>query len=411
MPNTILNPAVIAKEALMQLKNALTFGKLAHRQYKKEFAKVGDTVTIRKPVKFVTADGATRSNQDVEEGSTSIKIDQRKHVSWNFNTQDLTLTIDEYSERYVKPAMITLAQTVDAIGASLYRKVWNQVGTPGTTPANYAAAGEVAQRMTEMAVPRQDRKGVMTPEAFHKIAGTLTTLNMPKQAADAWASGEIGNLAGFNTFESVNLKNHLVGTKAGTPLVNGAGQVSLYAAVKNTGTQTLAMKGFTASSNGVLREGDVFTIGGVFAVNPVPGEGNTGKTVMPYLQQFVVRQATVNSDGTGNASVTISPAIIVSGPYQTVSAAPADSAPITIVGTANTANPMNLFFHKNAFALVTIPLEMPDGVAWKAQENHEGLSVRLLKDYDINNDVEIVRADILFGWEAIYPDLACRLVG
>ena len=411
MPNSpLLVPSVIAKEALMQLKNALVFGKLAHRQYKKEFAKVGDTVTIRKPVKFVTVDGATRVNQDVEEGSTSIKIDQRKHVSWNFNTQDLTLSIEDYSERYVKPAMITLAQTVDTYGAALYRKIWNVVGTPGTTPANYAAAGAVAQRMTEMAVPKQDRRAVMTSEAFHKIAGTLTTLNMPQQAADAWATGEIGNLAGLNTHESVNLRSHTVGTKAGTPLVNGAGQVSLYAAVMKTGVQQLSTKGWTASSAGVLREGDVFTIGGVFAVNPVPGEGGSGKTVLPYLQQFVVRSV-VNSDASGNATLTISPAIIVSGPYQTVSAAPADSAPITIVGAANQVFPQNLCFHKNALAMVTVPLEMPDSVNWKAQESAEGLSIRLVKDYDINNDVEIVRADILFGWEAIYPDLAVRLAG
>jgi hypothetical protein len=411
MPNTpLLVPSVIAKEALMQLKNALVFGKLAHRQYKKEFAKVGDTVTIRKPVKFVTQDGSTRQNQDVEEGSTSIKIDQRKHVSWNFSTQDLTLSIEDYSERYVKPAMITLAQTVDTYGAALYRKIWNVVGTPGTTPANYAAAGAVAQRMTEMAVPKQDRRAVMTSEAFHKIAGTLTTLNMPQQAADAWATGEIGNLAGLNTHESVNLRSHTVGTKAGTPLVNGAGQVSLYRDVMKTGVQTLSTKGWTASSAGVLREGDVFTIGGVFAVNPVPGEGGTGKTVLPYLQQFVVRSV-ANSDASGNAALTISPAIIVSGPYQTVSAAPADSAPITIVGAANQVFPQNLCFHKNALAMVTVPLEMPDSVLWKAQESAEGLSIRLVKDYDINSDAEIVRADILFGWEAIYPDLAVRLAG
>lgn len=331
-------------------------------------------------------------------------------MSWNFSTQDLTLSIEDYSERFVKPAMITLAQTVDTYGAALYRKIWNVVGTPGTTPANYAAAGAVAQRMTEMAVPKQDRRAVMTSEAFHKIAGTLTTLNMPQQAADAWATGEIGNLAGLNTHESVNLRSHTIGTKAGTPLVNGAGQVSLYAAVMKTGVQILSTKGWTASSAGVFREGDVFTIGGVFAVNSVPGEGGTGKTVLPYLQQFVVRSA-VNSDASGNATLTISPAIIVSGPYQTVSAAPADSAPITIVGAANQVFPQNLCFHKNALAMVTVPLEMPDSVLWMVQESAEGLSIRLVKDYDVNNDVEIVRADILFGWEAIYPDLAVRLAG
>lgn len=409
MPNALLTPSIIAKEALMQLKNQLRFARLAHRQYKSEFVKIGDTVTIRRPVKFYTADGTTRVNQDVEEGSTSIVINQRKHVSWKFATQDLTLTIEQYSKRYIQPATLTLAQTIDSAGAALYKNVWNSVGTPGTTPNNYAAVAAAAQRATEMAVPPSDRKAVLNSAAFHAIAATLTTLNMPQMAMQAWESGEIGNLAGFRTFESVNLKNHTVGTKAGTPLVNGASQNVTYAAVKTTNAQSLVTDGWTASS-AVLKAGDVITIAGVFAVNPVPGEGTTGKTVMPYLQQFVVN-SDATSDGTGNATLNISPAIITSGPYQTVSAAPADNAAITVMGTASTAYPQNLCFHENAFALVTVPLEMPDGAAWKERVTDDGISVRVVKDYDITNDEDIIRLDVLYGWKAIYPDIAVRLWG
>jgi hypothetical protein len=409
MPNTLLTPNKIAKEALMQLQNELRFGKQVHRQYKNEFVKIGNSVTIRKPVKFYTADGATRVNQDVEEGDTPIVIDQRKHVSWKFSTQDLTLSIEEYSDRYVKPAMITLANTIDQAGALMYREVWNLVGTPGTTPANYAAVGAAAQRLTEMAVPTTERRAIMNSAAFQTIAATLTTLNMPQMAMEAWKSGEIGNLAGFKTLESVNVRSHTVGTKAGTPLVNGASQSVTYAAVKSTNQQNLVTDGWTASS-AVLKRGDVFTIAGVFAVNPVPGEGSTGKTVMPYLQQFVVK-ADVTADGSGNATIPISPAIITSGPYQTVSVAPADNAAITVVGNGGAVYPQNLCFHKNAFALVTVPLEMPDGASFKARETDDGLSVRVVKDYDINSDEEIIRVDVLYGWKAIYPELAGRLTG
>lgn len=408
MANALLTPSVIAKEALMQLKNKLRFGKLAHREYKKEFVKIGDTVTIRKPVKFYTADGTTRVNQDVEEGNTSIVINSRKHVSWKFATQDLTLSVEEYSKRYIQPAMITLAQTIDAGGAALYKNVWNSVGSPGTTPNDYAAVAVGAQRLTEMAVPNESRKAVLNSAAFHAIASTLTSLNMPQMAMKAWDSGEIGNLAGFQTFESVNLKNHTVGTKAGTPLINGAAQNVTYAAAKAMGTQSLITDGW--SGGATLKEGDIFTVAGVYAVNPVPGEGATGKTVMPYLQQFVVR-ADATADGGGNATLTIAPAIITSGPYQTVSAAPADGAAITVLGTAATAYPQNMLFHENAFALVTVPLEMPDGAAWKARETDDGLSVRIVKDYDIAEDEDIVRIDVLYGWKAIYPDLAARLWG
>lgn len=407
MPNAIINPSVITKESLVQLKNALRFGKLAHKEYKQEFVKVGNTVNIRKPVKFYTADGATRVNQDVEEANTPITIDKRKHVSWGFSTQDLTLSIEEYSERYIKPAMITLAQTMDADGAALYRQIWNSVGTPGTVPATYAAWAAASQRMTEMSVPNADRKAVATPAAFHATAATLTTLNMPQAAMKAWESGEIGNLAGFQTFESVNLKNHTVGTKAGTPLVNGADQNVTYAASKTTNSQSLITDGWTNSS-AILKAGDVFTIAGVFAVNPVPGEGTTGKTVLPYLQQFVVL-ADISANGSGQATISIAPAIITSGPYQTVSAAPADNAAITVLGTASTAYPQNMTFHKNAIALVNCPLEMPDGASFKDQQNYEGLNVRVVKSYDIDSDVDVIRVDVLYGWKAIYPDLAARL--
>jgi membrane-bound lytic murein transglycosylase B len=170
MANAVITSSIVMKESLFQLRNALKFSKLANRQYDKEFRKVGDTVSVRKPVKFYTADGVTRVNQDVTEGKKAVTLDQRKHVSWNFSTQDLTLSIEEYSKRYITPAMVTLAQTIDAKGASLYQKVWNSVGTPGTIPANYLAVGDGAQRLTEMAVPEENRKGVLTPAAFHKIA-------------------------------------------------------------------------------------------------------------------------------------------------------------------------------------------------------------------------------------------------
>ena len=148
MANTVVTPSMIAKEMLVQLENNLVFANRVHREYKSEFTGgQGSTVYIRKPVKFYTADGATRVNQDVEEKTTNIVINQRKHVSLKFATQDLTLSIEDYSERYVKPAAITLANTMDKAVAGLYTSVWNAVGTPGTTPATFAAVALAAQRM------------------------------------------------------------------------------------------------------------------------------------------------------------------------------------------------------------------------------------------------------------------------
>lgn len=397
----------------MQLENNLVAANRVHREYKKEFTGgQGATVSIRKPVKFYTANGATRVNQDVEEKTTSITIDQRKHVSWKFSTQDLTLSIEEYSERYIKPAMITLANTVDRSIMGLYTAVWNSVGTPGTTPANFAAIAAAAQRMDEMAVPSDMRCMLMNPAARYAVAGNQTTLEaIGPKGRTAYEAAEVGRIAGLDMYSTQNVLNHTVGVKTGTPLVNGADQNVTYEASTGTPSQTLVTDGWTNSTTGILKAGDVITIAGVFAVNPVPGEGTTGKLVMPYLQQFTVLADANSGASTGPATITISPPIITSGPQQTVSAAPADNAAITVLGSTVTAYPQNLAFHKNAFALVTVPLEMPDGAAFKARESHNGLSVRVVKDYDIANDEDIIRMDILYGVKAIYPDLAARLWG
>jgi hypothetical protein len=411
MPNTLITPSMIAKEALMQLENNLVFANKVHREYVKEFSGgQGSTVAIRRPVKFQTTNGATASLQDVEEKSTNIVVDQRKHVAWEFATQDLTLSIEEYSERYIKPAAITLAQTVDRSIATLYRSVWNAVGTPGTTPNSFASVALAAQRLDEMAVEMSDRTMAVNPAAAYAIANNQTTLNgVGDVRRTAYEKAKVAEIANFEMYQSQNIVSHLTGPLGGTPLVNGGAQAVTYAnAVGASWSQSLVTDGWTASAALRLRAGDVFTIANVFAVNPVPGEG--AKQALPYLQQFTVL-ADASSDASGNLTCTISPPIITSGPHQTVSATAADNAAITVLGSAATAYPQNLGFHKNAFALVTVPLDMPDGVAFKARESHRGLSMRVIKDYDFTNDTDRIRLDILYGVKAIYPDLACRLVG
>lgn len=413
MPNTLITPSLIAKEALMQLENNLVFANRVHREYKKEFTGgQGSTVSIRRPVKFNTSNGATLVKQDVEEKSTNIVIDQRKHVGWEFSTQDLTLSIEEYSARYIQPAAITLANTIDRAIATLYRSVWNSVGTPGTTPASFAAIAAAAQRLDEMAVDGSGRTMALNPAARYAVAGNQTTLNaVGDKSRSAYQMAEVGNVATFDTYSTQNVRTHTVGVATGTPLVNGASQNVTYAnATGSNWSQSLITDGWTNSTTGILKAGDVFTIAGVFAVNPVPDDTGA-KQVQPYLQQFTVLADANSGATTGPATLTISPPIITSGPQQTCSAAPADNAAITVLGTGGTAYPQNLAFHKNAFALVTVPLEMPDGAAFKARESYNGLSLRVIKDYDITNDTEVIRLDVLYGVKAIYPDLAARLWG
>lgn len=402
MANTIITPSVIANEALMQLENNLVMGKLVHREYKKEFVKVGESVSIRKPVKFEVSTGATRVNQDVQEASTTLTVDQRKHVSWKFSTQDLTMKIEEYSERYIQPAMIALANNVDSALTGLYKGVFANVGTAGTTPTTFLHFGAAARRMDEMAVPTEQRRLVLNPAAALTAADMLKGLYNPELVKGAVRGRTIGPLAGFDTYMDQNIKRHTTGVWGGTPLVNGASQSVTYATAAHTygsTSQTLNVDGLTVTT-GAVKQGDVFTIAGVNSVNPVSKE-DTG-----VLQEFVV-QADGTANGSGQIALTVSPAIITSGAFQTVTAAPADNAAITLIASHSA----NLAFHKNAFALVTCPLELPDGAAWKAQQSANGLSVRVVKDYDIATDDEIIRIDILYGVKALYPELACRLLG
>lgn len=402
MANSLITPTKIAKVGLAHLENNLVMGKKVYREYKKEFVKVGDTVNIRRPVRFTAQDGATAVMQDVTEGNFSITIDTRKHVAWEFSTQDLTLTIEEYSKRYIEPACITLANQVDYALTGLYNKVWNWVGTPGQTVNSLTDFLKAPERLDLGAAPKDSRQAVFSPADHYGVVGGAGSLYIPDVARDAYRRGTMGTLAGISTDMDQNIRTHTTGALAGGGLVNGASQNVTYAASKTTNTQSLITDDWTGSTT--FKAGDVFTIADVYAVNPI------SKATLPHLQQFVI-QSDVTADGSGNATLTIAPAIITSGAYQNVSAAPGDDAAITVVGSGSTNYPQNLVFHRNAFALVMCDLEMPDGASWKARENQNGFSIRVVKDYDFTNDKDMIRLDILFGVKAIYPDLATRLNG
>jgi len=389
--NTLITPTVIAKEALMQLRNNLVMANQVHRDYKNEFVKkIGDTVTIRKPVKFTVTDGASRSGQNVTESSTTFQINKRKHVSWDFSTAVLTHTIEDYSKRYITPACIALANQIDSDLCDLYKDVFWYAGAAGTTPATFAAFGDVATALDLAACPSDQRRMVFDPKANWTMADAMKGTFEAKMASDSIRKGYLGHLAGFDCMMDQNIKYHTQGTATGTPQVDGASQ---------TGS-TLNTEGWTASVTGILAQGDIFTIADVYSVNPISKESTR------VLQPFTVTAA-ATSNASGDAALSISPAITTSGAYQTVSAGPANDALITLIGS----HKANLAFHKNAFGLVFIPLEMPDGAAFKARETQENISVRVIKDYDIDNDVDIIRLDVFYGVKTLYPELAARLLG
>lgn len=414
MSNTLITPTIIAREALMLLENNLVMANNVHREYRKEWdgIKKGSTVNIRRPVWFDVTDGTTLTKQDVQEANTSIVIDQRKHVSWGFVTQDLTLSVEAYRERYIKPAMIALANKVDSDLCGLYDDVPNWVGTPGQDINSFSDLSVAPERLDEFAVPEDgNRNCVLSPNDYWAMTGNLTGLQIEKDARSAYRKGYLGNVAGLNVSKDQNVVSHTTGAYAGSAGdVNGASQNVAYSAVTQaTWSQTLDTDQWNVSA-AIFTAGDIITLASVNAVNPVPGESSKQDT--GFSRQFVVLNA-ATSDSSGEATITISPPIITSGPYQTCSAAPANNATITHLGTASTAYKQNMAFHRDAFALVVIPLEMPDGASFKARETTKDgtLSIRVVKDYDIINDEDVIRLDILYGIKTLTPDLATRVSG
>lgn len=394
MSNTFITSTVIAKESLRQLENNLTQSKLCYRDWENKFAKDGETLGIRKPVKFRATKARSRSNSDITESNITLTVATQAHVSFLWDTKTMTDTIERVSERYINPAMSALANLVDVDMFSLYKDVHNQVGTPGTAPASYDVYADAMQRLDEEAVPGDKRFVVVNPAAKAATLKGLDALYSEKIVNGVITKGFIGSIANLDFHMAQNVKTHTTGvfTTSATPLVNGASQTgaSLITDGWNVGAST-------------LKNGDVFTIAGVNAVNPKTGE-DTG-----VLRNFVVTADATSVAGAITAA--ISPSIITSGAYQTVTASPADNAAISMVGTENTAYPVNLAFHKDCFTLAMRPLELPSSVAWGARQSYDGLSVRVVKAYDVDEDREILRFDILYGVLAQYPELGCRIIG
>lgn len=389
--NSTLTPSIISKETLVMLENNLVAAGKVNRTFENQFVKIGTTLTVRKPNRFKVTSGPGLSIQDVVEPSTSITISNQKHVDFQFGSQELTLTIEEFSERYLKPAASELGNQLDFDVISNYSAVNNLVGTPGTVPATFASLGAVGQRMDEGAVPQDGRVLILNPAAYWSMADGLKAVFVQSVAEPA-LKGFLARIANFEIYMDQNVQNQTVGAFAGSGVVNGAAQ---------TGSSVVT-NGWTASINGLLKQGDVITFAGVNAVNPKSRQ-STGS-----LQNFVVT-ANVNSDGAGNATIPVYPSITTTGAYQTVTGSPANGAVIAVKGTASTAFAQNLAFVKDTFGLVTVPMELPDGVDFKAREIYKNISLRIIRAYDVQNDVFPCRVDILYGTTTFYPELGCRL--
>lgn len=403
MSNTLLTISMITREALRILENNLTFAKGVNRQYDDQYAiggaKIGDTLNVRKPARYQGRSGSALSVEDHTETSVPLQLNTQFGVDINFTSKELALSIDDFSKRILQPAMATVANKIDRDGLALYKSIANAVGTPGTVPTAFKTYLQAGAKMDYEATPRDGlRSVVLDPNAQVEIVDTLKGLfQSGDQIKSQYESGNMGLAGGFKWSMDQNINVHTVGPLGGTPLVNG---------VPTSGAVTLVTDGWTAAAAARLKKGDVFTIAGVNAVNPQSRQ-STGQ-----LRQFVVT-ADVSSDGSGNLTAAIYPAITNSGSFQTVDALPADNAAITVLGAASTLSPVHLAYHRDAFALACADLPLPGGVdmASRVSDKQLGLSARMVRAYDISNDKFPCRLDVLYGWAVLYPELACRIMG
>lgn len=402
----------------MVLENNLVMAKKVFRGYEDEFQgtingyKKGSSISIRRPTAFTVRDGATATVQEVNEGKLTLTVDKQKGIDFSLTSQERTLSIDEYSERVIEPAMVSIANQVDRDLMALYYLVPNWVGTPGQTINSYSDFFVGPQRLNENAVPAMDRSAVLSPNDHGGLLGSQTALYISGAANDAYRDADLGRLAQVDTYMSQNVPSHTCGSRSGSPLVDLSITTSTisYDDVKDTWVQTIHIDTLGGATD-TIAAGDVFTIGsasgnGVFAVNPVT------KARLPHLKQFTVTTAAtaVGSE----TDIIITPPIIWTGAQKTVDVvgvSDLDGLAINFVGTASTSYPQNMVFHKNAFALVMVPMEAPDGVPGVVRKSYKGLSVRMAPVWDGINDANFWRLDVLYGVCRLDGRLATRLSG
>ena len=402
MSNSILTIDMITRKALEILENNLVITRNVNRQYDDSFAvegaKIGSTLRIRLPDRALVTDGAALQVQDDNEQFTTLTVASQKHIGVNFTSAELTMQLDDFAERVLKPRISQLASSIDADVATSFKSIYQSVGTPGTVPSTSLVLLQAQQKLNEAAAVMSPRYATVNPAAnAGLVEGMKGLFNPTDTISRQFKNGMMGE--GVLGFEEINMSQsisqHTTGTTPTAPIVA--------ATVTAEGSTSLAIS--FSSGSPTFRIGDVFTVANVFAVNPQTRQ-STGS-----LQQFVVT-ANLDISSTTTGTLTVSPAMYTSAnALATINAFPASGAALTFLGGSATAYPQNLIYHKDAITFATADLLLPQGVDMASRQVHNGISMRIVRQYDINNDRLPCRIDVLYGFSAIRPQMACRLWG
>ena len=422
MANTLLTISKITNEALMVLENELTFSSEVDRNYDDQFAvvgaKIGATVNVRRPGRFIGTTGPALNVEDLNETSVPVTLGTQFHVDTQFTTQDLALSLDMFSDRILKPAVAAIANKIDFDGTTTAAlNTANIVGTAGTPPTGLYTYLSAQAYLDSEGAPRDGRRScIVEPFTSATIVDSLKGLFVPTaEISSQYTKGLMGrDSGGMNWKLDQNIVSQTFGNFSAST-VTASVATTTATGFLNSGWASSSTITLTAANTGTinLNAGDTFTIAGVYAVNPQNRQAyGTNK-----LRSFVVKSAVSVASGS-SVSVTVSPAVISGGQFQNVSI-PSTSATAAVTFFASQYNasgngvvsPQNIVMHRNAFTLAMADLELPEGVhfAGRASDKEIGLSMRVVRQYTINNDSIPTRVDVLYGWAPLYPELACRV--
>ena len=413
MAHNLLTISKITNEALMVLENELTFTSEVDRNYDDQFAvvgaKIGATVNVRKPGRFIGTTGPALSVEDFNETSVPVTLSTQFHVDTQFTTADLALSLDMFSDRVLKPAVAAIANKMDRDGLVMAKNATaNIVGTAGTPPTGLITYLTAGAYLDAEGAPRDGRRScVIEPFTSATIVDSLKGLFNPNpKISKQYEKGMMGtDSSGMNWKMDQNVVNQTFGSYA--TATSFSCQTATATGFLTTGwasTSTIALSVATATAG--LKQGDVIQIANVYAVNPQNRQAYGSNK----LRNFVV-QADVTVATSGTTSVVVSPAVITAGQFQNVSVTSPGASAVTPFNNTGVVSPQNIVMHRNAFCLAVADLELPEGVHFsgRASDKELGLSIRVVRQYTINNDSIPTRLDVLYGWAPLYPELACRV--
>jgi hypothetical protein len=400
MSNSILTIDMITRKALEILENNLVITRNVNRQYDDSFAvegaKIGSTLRIRLPDRALVTDGAALQVQDDNEQFTTLTVASQKHIGVNFTSAELTMQLDDFAERVLKPRISQLASSVDADVANAYKSIGNTVGTPGTTPSTSLVLLQAQQKLNENAAVMSPRYATVNPAAnAGLVEGMKGLFNPTDTISKQFKNGMMGT--GVLGFDEINMSQSIKQFTTGSRVATGN---SVTTTVSSEGAASIAL---TIGSGLTVKAGDVFTVADCFAVNPQTRE-STGS-----LFQFV---ALADATASGTAIVvTVAPIYTANNALATVDSFPVAGKAVVFVGAASSQYAQNLVYHKDAITFATADLLLPQGVDMAARAVHNGISLRVVRQYDINNDRMPCRIDVLYGFSTIRPQMACRIWG